>query len=163
MIRPIGTYNKAIKFITSKPVQKVIRYADKNPALFQSATVFASASILRPMTLMSAPAKTEARRKDNLYSSSRSIASGITDLLFSSALFLPANKAINKIGDKAIANNKSILYNNPKATKMYKNILNRGLKLLVIPVIAYLNFKYLTNIAKAVNKVLGFRDKNENK
>lgn len=164
MIKPVNTYSKIANFFANKNVQKIFKYAEKNPALFQSGTVFMSASILRPMTLLSSPAKTEERRKDNLYSSSRSIASGVTDLGFSSMLFLPTNKAINKIGDKCFNNKKSLLYNDLKACKMYKNILNRGLKIAVIPIIAYLNFKYLTNIANGINSIIGVKKgKNENK
>lgn len=164
MTKPINSYDRIAKFLTYKPVQKIIRYADKNPALFQSGTVFATASVLRPVTLIGSPAKNEERRRDNLYSASRSIASGITDLAFSTALFLPVNKAINKISDKAFSNPKSILHNDEKACKMYKNLMNRGLKLSVIPIIAYLNFKYLTDIAKGINTVLNCgKVKNENK
>ena len=45
---------------------------------------------------------------------------------------------------------------------MYKNLLNRGLKIAVVPIIAWLNFKYLKDIATFINtKIL--RGKNENK
>lgn len=162
-IRPINNYDRIAKFISSKPMQKVIRYADKNPALFQSATVFTSASLLRPMTIMGTPAKTEDRRKDNLYSASRSFASGVTDLVFSTALFLPANKAINKLSEKSFNDKKSLMFQDIKTCKMYKNLLNRGLKLAVIPVIAYLNFKYLKNISNFINDKILARGKNENK
>lgn len=163
-ITPVNNYDKIAKIIASKPIRKVIEYADKNPALFQSATVFTTASLLRPMTIMGTPAKTEDRRKDNLYSASKSVASGITDLAFSTALFVPANKAINKISDKAFENKESILYQDIKACKMYKNLLNRGLKLAVIPIIAYLNFKYLKNIASFINnKIIARGNNNENK
>lgn len=162
-INPISGYDKVAKIIASKPVRKIIEYADKNPALFQSATVFTTASLLRPITIMGTPAKTEDRIKDNLYSASKSIASGITDLAFSTALFVPANKAIGKISDKAFENKNSILYQDTKACKMYKNLLNRGLKLVVVPIIAYLNFKYLKNIASFINNKIIARGENENK
>ena len=113
-IQPVGIYEKIAKFIAKKPVQKIIRYADKNPALFQSATVFTTASVLRPMAIMGVPASTEDRQKDNLYSASKSIASGVTDLAFSSALFIPANKGINKISDAMFDNSKSLLYHDQK-------------------------------------------------
>jgi len=164
MINPVNGYERIAKFLASKPMQKIIRYADKNPALFQSATVFTTASLLRPMTIMGTPAKTEDRKKDNLYSASKSVASGITDLAFSTALFIPANKAINKISDKAFADSKSIIFNDAKACKMYKNLMNRGLKIAVVPIIAYLNFKYLKKIAGFINKGLSSGEvKDENK
>lgn len=161
-INPISNYDKIANFIASKPVQKVVRYADKNPALFQSATVFTTASLLRPMTIMGTPASTEDRRKDNLYSASRSFASGVTDLAFSTALFVPANKGINKLSTKIFNDKKSLMFQDVKTCKMYQNLLNRGLKLAVIPVIAYLNFKYLKNIANFINSKI-VRDKNESK
>lgn len=162
-INPINNYDRIAKFISSKPMQKIIRYADKNPALFQSVTVFTSASLLRPMTIMGTPAKTEDRRKDNLYSASRSFASGVTDLAFSTSLFLPANKAINKLSEKAFNDKNSLMFQDIKTCKMYKNLLNRGLKLAVIPIIAYLNFKYLKNISNFINDKILARGKNENK
>ena len=162
-INPLNGYDRIAKFIASKPVQKIIRFADKNPALFQSATVFATASLFRPATIMGTPAKTEDRRKDNLYSASKSVASGITDLAFSTALFIPANKGINKISDKMFQNPKSLLYQDAKACKMYKNLVNRGLKIAVVPIIAYLNFKYLKNIANFISdKIIARGNHNEN-
>ena len=66
-IKPVNGYDRIAKFISSKPVQSVVRFADKNPALFQSATVFTAASVLRPATIMGTPAKTKERHTDNLY------------------------------------------------------------------------------------------------
>lgn len=152
MILGINNYKKIARVVSKKPISNILKFSDDNPALFQSAIVFTSASILRPMTLLSSPAKTPERRVDNLYSSSRSIASGAVDLAFSSLLFVPINKAINKLGNKLINSNKSYLFNNQKATKLYKNILNRSLKFATIPVVAYLNFKYLKDISKVINK-----------
>lgn len=161
-IKPVGIYEKIAKFIAKKPVQKIIRYADKNPALFQSATVFTTASVLRPMAIMGVPASTEDRKQDNLYSASKSIASGITDLAFSSALFIPANKGINKISDKMFESSKSLLYHDQRACKMYKNLTNRSLKIAVVPIIAYLNFKYLKNIANFISdKIIARGNYNE--
>ena len=163
-INPIGVYDKIAKFIAKKPIQKIIRYADKNPALFQSATVFTTASMLRPMAIMGVPATTEDRKKDNLYSASKSIASGITDLGFSTALFLPANKGIDKISKTLLNNPKALLYQDEKACKMYKNLTNRSLKIAVVPIIAYLNFKYLKNIATFINnKIIARGCEDENK
>ena len=99
-IKPINGYDRIAKFIASKPMQAIIRCADKNPAIFQSATVFTMSSILRPTAIMATPAKTDEMKKDRLYSASKSIASGVTDLVFSTALFLPLNKGINKVSEK---------------------------------------------------------------
>lgn len=159
-INPINGYDRIAKFIASKPVQSVIKYADKNPAIFQSATVFAMSSIVRPATIMVTPAKNADMEKDRLYSASKSVASGITDLAFSTALFLPLNKGINNLSKKLFEDKKSLLHADEKACKMYKNLLNRGLKIAVVPIIAYLNFRYIKDIAKMMTKG---KDKNENK
>ena len=58
-------------------------------------------------------------------------------------------------------NSKSLLYHDQKACKMYKNLTNRSLKIAVVPIIAYLNFKYLKNIANFINNRLIARDNNE--
>ena len=157
-INPVNGYDKIAKFITKKPIQTIIRNADKNPALFQSGVIFTMASIVRPATIGITPAKTEADKQDRLYSACKSIASGVTDLGFSSLLFIPANKAINKLSDNLAKDKKSIIYNDIKATKMYKTLLNRGLKIAVVPIIAFLNFRYLKNIADFLTG-----KKNENK
>ena len=146
-IPPVNSYDRVAKFLTSKPMQAVIRSADKNPALFQSGTIFTMASIIRPATIGLTPAKTEEAKQDRLYSACKSIASGVTDLVFSSLLFIPANKAINKFSESLARNRKSLIYKDVKATKMYKTLLNRGLKIAVVPIIAFLNFRYLKNIA----------------
>lgn len=146
-IYPVNGYERVAKFISSKPMQKIIRYADKNPAIFQSATVFGMCSVLRPATILVTPAKNENMKSDRLYSSAKSVASGITDLAFSTMLFMPANKLINKTTDKLFADKTSPLFSDIKAMKMYKNLLNRGLKFLTIPIIAYLNFRFVKDIA----------------
>lgn len=151
-------HQKIANFIIKKPVQSILRYADKNPAIFQSVTIFTMSSIIRPATIMATPAPTEERKKDRLYSASKSIASGITDLLFSLALFTPANKGINKLTRKLFDNPKSPIYQDKIACKMYRNLTNRALKIAVVPVIAFFNFRYVKDIAKLITG-----GKNENK
>lgn len=158
-INPISPYDKIVNFITKKPIQKIIRYADKNPAIFQSATVFATCSVLRPATILVTPAKTEDMKKDRAYSSAKSMASGLTDIIFSTLLFRPLNKIIDKTTDTLTKDKRSPIYNNIKANKMYKNLLNRGLKFLTIPLIAFLNYRYIKDMVNFAMK--GF--KNENK
>lgn len=161
-INPINGYDRIAKFIASKPMQKIIKYADKNPAIFQSATVFGMCSVMRPATILITPAKTEEEKKDRLYSSAKSVASGITDLAFSTLLFMPLNKIINNTTEKLFKDNNSILFNNQKAIKMYKNLMNRGLKFLTIPIIAYLNFRYVKDIAQIMTgNFKGNKDENK--
>lgn len=140
-------HQKIANFITKKPIQSILRYADKDPAIFQSATVFAMSSILRPATIMATPATTDEMKKDRLYSASKSVASGVTDLLFSLALFMPANRGINNLTRRLFDNPKSPLYQDKVACKMYRNITNRALKIAVVPIIAFLNFRYVKDIA----------------
>ena len=48
--------------------------------------------------------------------------------------------------------------------EQYKNLMDRGLKIAVVPIIAYLNFKYLKKIAGFINKGLSSGEvKDENK
>ena len=50
-----------------------------------------------------------------------------------------------------------------RLVKMYKNLVNRGLKIAVVPIIAYLNFKYLKNIANFISdKIIARGNYNEN-
>ena len=157
-ISTINNYDKIARLITKTPIQAIIRKADKNPALFQSGVVFTMASIIRPATINITPAKTEADKQDRIYSACKSIASGITDLVFSTLLFVPANKAIDKFTENLIKDINSSIFNDINAAKMYKTLLNRGLKIATIPMIAFFNFRYLKSI---VNFLTG--KKNENK
>ena len=73
----------------SKTTQKILRFADSNPSLFNSTVVFGMATILRPSAILFLSGKQDDAKKDSKYSAARSIATGIVDLTFATLIFLP--------------------------------------------------------------------------
>lgn len=153
-INSIKFSQKVANFIEKSPkTQKILRFADKNPALFNSICVFGLASGLRPSTILITSDKSKDKREDALYSAARSITSGFVELATSLAIFLPLNKYIDK-STRKLFNNEHIktYFNNKEACSAWKSIANRGAKILMLPVISYFNFKYVKNIADKMRR-----------
>lgn len=153
---------KIANFIEKSPkTQKILRFADQNPALFNSSCVFALASVLRPSTILLTSDKSEDKRQDAIYSSAKSITSGFVDLTTSLAIFLPLNKVIDNSTRKLFNNPKiSTYFQNKEACSAWKSISNRSAKILLLPVISYFNFKYVKVL---VDKMRGKLENNSNK
>ena len=150
---------KVANFIEKSPkTQKILRFADKNPSLFNSSCVFILATCLRPSTMILTSGKDEDKKQDALYSAAKSITSGFVDLTTSLAIFLPLNKLIDK-STRKLFNNKNIstYFQNKEACSAWKSIANRGAKIALLPIISYFNFKYVKVL---VDKM---RNKNEHK
>jgi len=146
-------YQKTAKYINNSPkVQKILHFADANPTLFNSSVVFMLATILRPSAILMMPNKSKDGKKDNLYSSARSIATGFVDLTFASIVFIPINKIIDKSTRVLFEDKNSIYFQEKEMCSAWKSIANRGLKILLLPIMAYLNFKYTKNISEFIIK-----------
>jgi len=156
-IKTQNFYQKTANFIEKSPkTQKILKFADSSPSLFNSTIVFGLATILRPSTILLMSNDTDKdSRKDSLYSASKSIASGICDMGFSLAVFLPLNKLIDK-STRLLFDNKNNLtyYKNKEACSAWKSIVNRGAKISLLPIISYLNFKYIKDIATFINRAV---------
>ena len=143
-----NNYVKIANFIERSPkTQKVLRFADKNPAIFQSSCVFALTTVLRPASIMAIPSKTKDGKADAKYSSARSIATGVVDLVTSTAIFVPLNKAIDSSTRKLFEVKNSVFYHHKENCSAFKSLFNRGTKIMVLPLIAFLNFHYVKKIA----------------
>lgn len=153
-INAIKTSQKIANFIEKSPkTQKILRFADKNPSLFNAGIVFGLATVLRPSTILLTRSKNEDNRQDAIYSSAKSIASGCIDLLTALLVFIPLNKYIDK-STRKLFNNKNIktYFQNKEACSAWKSIANRGCKIAMLPIISYLNFKYVKNIVDKMRK-----------
>lgn len=144
--------NIANRIAKSGTIQKTLRLADSNPALFQSVSVFALSTTLRPAAILAIPTNSEKAKKDSLYSASRSIATGLVDLGFALMVFIPLNKAIDVATRKLFSSNEGFYSRNKEACSAWKSIANRGAKVALLPIVAYLNFKYVKNIADIISK-----------
>ena len=150
---------KVANFIEKSPkTQKILRFADHNPALFNSVIVFGLASVLRPSTILLTSSKAEDKKEDAIYSAAKSITSGFVDLTTSLAIFLPLNKIIDS-STRKLFNNKNIstYFQNKEACSAWKSVANRSAKIALLPIISYFNFKYVKVL---VDKM---RNKNEHK
>ena len=80
-INSINFSQKVSNFIEKSPkTQKILRFADKNPALFNSVCVFALATCLRPSTMILTSGKDEDKKQDsNQEKSKEPEAIGITN------------------------------------------------------------------------------------
>ena len=146
-------YQKTANFIEKSPkTQKLLCFFDKNPSLANSTIVFILATLLRPSAILISSGKTENAKKDAKYSAARSIATGIVDLGFATAVFIPLNKLIDSSTRKLFNDKNTAYFKHKEACSAWKSIANRGAKILLLPIISYLSFKYVKQIAdKVVN------------
>lgn len=156
-INPIKNNNfsqKISNFIEKSPkTQKILRFADHDPSLFNATVVFGLATILRPSTILLTSDKSEDKKQDAIYSAAKSITSGIVDLTTAIAIFIPLNKAIDA-STRKLFNNKNIstYFQNKEACSAWKSIANRGTKILLLPIISYFNFKYVRALVDKMRK-----------
>ena len=113
----------------SQGTQKVLKKIGKNPAIFSAVTAFGMASILRPTIIGALPFK---NNKDKKCSQASAVASGLTDLVTTAAIFIPLNKGIEKVS-RALYESKGTFYSeNKEGLRQFKSISNRGAKLLLL-------------------------------
>lgn len=159
----IDTPNRYIKIANyiekNKFIQRTLHYADKNPSAFQATSVFILASIIRPSTIMAVPNKTKDGKKDSLYSASRSIITGALDLGTAFAIFMPLNKAIDKAGRVLFNTQNTAYWQNKERCSAFKSLFNRGVKIAILPAMAYFNFAYVKQLSDVISKKIFKGDK----
>lgn len=144
---------KTANYIEKSPkIQKILRFADKNPSIFGSAIVFTTATTLRPVSILmtSRGSQDQNKKKDSVYSAARSIATGIVDIVFTALFFIPLGKILDKRARNLYNSSNTVYFQNKEACSMYKSILNRGIDILLLPLMAYASFKYLKPISKRI-------------
>lgn len=137
----------------NKSAQKILEKTNENPMLVQGITAFLLASFLRPLAILAMPTKSKA---DNRYSAIRSCISGALDLATSLLVFIPLNKVLQK-SSKYLKELPNSVYKNKAALDSFNNLTSRCVKFAVLPIVSYLNFKYLKQIADKIG------NKNANK
>ena len=130
----------------SKTTQKVLRAVSDNPALAGAAASFVFASGLRPAAQGILPIKNS---EDKKYTIASSVATGVTELLFAGALFIPLNKGIQSISKKLYASTKDTIYKeNPLLLRQFKSLNSRFMKLASLPFTSWLRFAAVTPFVK---------------
>lgn len=122
----------------SKGTQRVLRAASDNPALMSAGVSFVAASMLRPAAQSILPIKD---KKDKAYTIGSSVATGVSELLLTALLFIPANKAIQSLSRALYSTTNPTVYKeNATLLRQVKSLSNRFLKLALMPLTAYVRF-----------------------
>ena len=130
----------------SKGTQKILRAVSDNPALASAGISFIAASILRPAAQGALPIKD---KKDRAYTIASSVATGVTELAFAMAIFIPANKAIQSTSKALYSSAKDTIYKeNPILLRQFKSLSNRFLKLGLLPATSWLRFAAVAPFVK---------------
>ena len=130
----------------SKTTQKVLRAVSDNPALASAATSFVFASGLRPAAQGVLPIK---NNEDKKYTIASSVATGVTELLFAGALFVPLNKGIQSMSKKLYSSTKNTIYKeNPLLLRQFKSLNSRFMKLASLPFTSWLRFAAVAPFVK---------------
>ena len=130
----------------SKSVQKVLRAVSDNPALASAGVAFVAASILRPAAQGVLPIK---NKEDKKYTIASSVATGVTELLFAGALFIPLNKGIQNMSKKLYSSTKNTIYKeNPLLLRQFKSLNSRFMKLASLPFTSWLRFAAVAPFVK---------------
>lgn len=139
--------DKIASFINnSKVTQKILRAVSDNPALASAGVSFVAATILRPSAQGVLPIKD---KKDKAYTIGSSVATGVTELALATAIFIPANKAIQKVSKQLYSSSKDTIYKeNNLLLRQFKSLSNRFLKLGLLPVTSWLRFAAVAPFVK---------------
>ena len=144
---------KVANFISNNPAtQKILKGINKNPAVYNAASAFVFASVMRPVAIGAMPFK---EKKDKQYSQASAIAAGVVDLAATAAIFIPLNKSIGKAADKLTGD----VFQNSKAVDQFKSVTNRGLKALTLIPVSLARFSIVRPI---VDFMFGKEDKTGN-
>lgn len=143
VIKPVANF-----IIKNKAAQNAFKFASNNPSLFESGTVFALSTTIRPATMYALPTNKE----DKKYYMARSIITGCLDLLTSSVYYVPLGKYIKNITPKLQKMKGTIFYNNPESIKALNTLFNRGSKFFTMVLQAMLLFYA---IPRLVNRICG--------
>lgn len=117
----------------SKTTQNILKGINRNPAVYNAASAFVFASILRPTLIGVMPFK---EKKDKQYSQASAVAAGLVDLAATTAIFIPLNKQIGKASTQLTAD----VFQNSKSVDQFKSLTNRGLKALALVPISLARF-----------------------
>ena len=123
----------------SKTTQRILKGVNKNPAVYNAASAFLFASILRPTLIGVLPFK---EKKDKQYSQASAIAAGLIDLAATAAIFIPLNKSIGKASTQLTGD----VFQSSKSVDQFKSLTNRGLKTLTLIPISLARFSMVRPI-----------------
>lgn len=131
----------------NKGAQRALQKVGDNPALFSAVTAFGLASVVKPAILGAMPFK---NKKDKACSQATSIASGLTELAATAAIFIPLNKGISKASEVLLSSKGTIFENNKMMQGQFKSLTNRCARLLFLVPINILRTKMIKPLMKNI-------------
>lgn len=131
--------DKIADFINkSKVTQKVLRSVSDNPALASAGVSFVAAAMIRPALQGVLPIKNDGDKK---YTIASSVSAGVTELVAAAAIFIPANKIIQKTSKALYSSSKDTVYKgNNILLRQFKSLSSRILKMGLLPLTSWLRF-----------------------
>lgn len=132
----------------NKIIGNILDYSGKNSSLVNSVFVFGLSTMIRPLTTMALPTDKE----DKKYSAVRSIATGIAELVFSVAAFLPLSGFTNKCCDKLKTKAESVYVKSPETLKAFNTLINRGSRFIIMPIQVFFLFALIPPIVDKLFK-----------
>ena len=152
----INLSQKVANFIEKSPrTQNLLKKVDSNPALFNACYVAVLSTTIKPASILLLPNKTNDGKMDAKYAASKNIGTGILDLIVATALFIPANKGLDKIGRKLFNEKNTVYFQNKEMCSNFKSVFNRFMKISLLPAFAYLKF----NAIEPLSNILFKKDK----
>lgn len=138
--------SRVANFINNSPkTQKLLKGLNKNPALYGAGISFICASLLRPTAIMALPMKD---KKDKAYTVGSSVATGLSELAFACALFIPTTKLLAKTSQSLYRSKGTIYEGNNLMLREFKSRSNRVFKTLTLPLAALVRFTLISPIVK---------------
>ena len=136
-------------FINRSPkTQRVLEEVNKNNALYSGVISFALAGILRPVAIGVFPFKD---KKDKQVSQISALSAGLVELGFTTAIFIPLNKYIEKTSKNLYKHKGSFFEGNNVALRSFKSVTNRSFKMLALIPMSLLRFGLIKPIMDNIN------------
>lgn len=142
--------SRVANFINNSPkTQKFLKSLNQNPALYGAGISFVCASLLRPTAIMALPMND---KKDKAYTVGSSVATGVSELIFASLLFIPTTKLLTKTSKNLYKAKGTIYEGNNLMLRDFKSRSNRLFKTLTLPIAAFVRFALISPIVKFLFK-----------
>ena len=141
-------FNIANHINKSPKTQKVLENINRNNALYSGVISFALAGIMRPLAIGLFPFKD---KKDKQVSQISAVSAGLVELGFTTAIFIPLNKCIEKASKNLYNTKGSFFEGNNVTLRAFKSSMNRSCSLLALIPMSLLRFGLIKPIMDAIN------------
>lgn len=141
-------FNIANNINKSQKTQKILENINRNNALYSGIISFGLAGVLRPLAIGLFPFKD---KKDKQVSQISALSAGLVELGFTTAIFIPLNKCIEKASKNLYNTKGSFFEGNNVALRSFKSSMNRSCSLLALAPMSLLRFGLIKPIMDTIN------------